>query len=130
MTIDRRRKRRLVNAVHRLVNPIARRLPTQAVLETTGRVSGRPRTTPIGGRLDRGAFWFVSMNGESADYVRNIKANNTVRLRIRSRWWTGRAHLLPDEHADARNEQLTWLNRKVNRTLGTALLTIRIDLDR
>jgi deazaflavin-dependent oxidoreductase (nitroreductase family) len=129
MAIEPRRKRDLVNALHRLVNPIARHRPTQVVLETTGRVSGRPRTTPIGGQLDGDVFWFLSMNGESADYVRNIKANNTVRLRIRNRWRSGRAHLLSDDNADVRNEQLSWLNRTVNRTLGTGSLTIRIDLE-
>ena len=130
MAIDSRRKRHLVNALHRLVNPFARRLPTQAVLETTGRVSGQARTTPIGGHLDGNVYWFVSMNGESADYVRNIKANNTVRLRVRGRWRIGQAHLLRDHDAEAHNGQLSWLNRTANRTLGTGLLTIRIDLDR
>jgi deazaflavin-dependent oxidoreductase (nitroreductase family) len=130
MAIDRRRKRHLVNALHRLVNPIARHVPTQVVLETMGRISGQPRNTPIGGHLDGDVFWFVSMNGESADYVRNIKANNSVRIRIHSRWRTGQAHLLPDDQADARNRQLSWSNRTVNRTLGTGLLTIRIDLER
>jgi deazaflavin-dependent oxidoreductase (nitroreductase family) len=128
--VNPRRKRHFVNALHRLVNPIARRLPTQVVLETTGRVSGQPRRTPIGGRLDGDVFWFVSMNGESADYVRNIKANNTVRLRVHRRWRSGRAHLLPDDDADAHNAQLSWLNHTVNRTLGTGLLTIRIDLEK
>jgi deazaflavin-dependent oxidoreductase (nitroreductase family) len=130
MAIDPRRKRRLVDALHRVVNPIVRRLPSQVELETTGRVSGQPRNTPIGGRLDGDAFWFVSMNGKTADYVRNIKADNTVRLRIHGRWRTGRAHLLPVDDVDARNAQLSWLNRTVNRTLGTDLLTIRVDLER
>jgi deazaflavin-dependent oxidoreductase (nitroreductase family) len=129
MAIDPRHKRHLVNALHRFVKPIARRLPPQVLLETTGRVSGQPRITPIGGRLDGDVFWFVSMNGESADYVRNIKANNTVRLRVHSRWRTGRARLLPDADADVHNAQLSWLNGTVNRTLGTGLLTIRIDLE-
>jgi deazaflavin-dependent oxidoreductase (nitroreductase family) len=130
MAIDPRPKRRLVDALHRLVNPIARRLPRQVQLETTGRVSGQPRNTPIGGRLDGDVFWFVSMNGESADNVRNIKANNAVRLRIDGHWRTGLAYLLPDDNTHPHNAQLSWLNRTVNRTLGTDLLTIRIDLER
>lgn len=100
------------------------------MLQTTGRVTGEPRNTPIGGRLEGDVFWSVSMNGLSADYVRNIQADNIVRLRIHGRWRTGRAHLLPDDDADARNAQLSWLNRTVNRTLGTDLLTIRVDLER
>jgi deazaflavin-dependent oxidoreductase (nitroreductase family) len=122
-------KRHLVDMLHRIVNPVARRLPTQVVLETTGRVSGEPRRTPIGGRTDGNVFWFVSMNGGSANYVRNIEADNAVRIRINGRWRTGRAHLLPDDDAAARNSHLSWLNSTVNRKLGTDLLTIRVDLD-
>ena len=122
-------KRRLVDAVHRIVNPVARRLPSQVVLETTGRISGQPRRTPIAGRAIGNKFWFVSMNGEDSNYVRNIKANNTVRIRIRGRWRMGRAHLLPDDDAHARNAQLSWVNRTANSMLGTELLTIRVDLD-
>ncbi len=123
-------KRRLVDAFHRIANPIARRLPSQVVLETTGRVSGQPRRTPIGGRLDGDAFWFVSMHGTRSNYVRNIKADNAVRVKIDGRWRTGTAHLLPDDDADARNSQMTWVNRTANSKLGTELLTIRVDLDR
>jgi deazaflavin-dependent oxidoreductase (nitroreductase family) len=123
-------RRRAVDALHRIANPIARRLPSQVVLETTGRVSGRPRHTPIGGRLDGETFWFLSMHGDSSNYTRNIKADNNVRVRIVGRWRTGRAHLLPDDDARARNAQLSWVNRTANSGLGTELLTIRIDLDR
>jgi deazaflavin-dependent oxidoreductase (nitroreductase family) len=122
-------KRHLVDGVHRIVNPIAVRLQTQVVLETTGRITGQPRRTPIGGRLAGDAFWFVSMNGEAANYVRNIKADDRVRIRIRGRWRTGRANILPEDDAIARNAQLSWANRTANRTLGTELLTIRVDLD-
>ncbi|MFL6085345.1 MAG: nitroreductase/quinone reductase family protein [Mycobacterium sp.] len=123
-------RRRAVDALHQIANPIARRLSSQVVLETTGRVSGRPRHTPIGGLLDGETFWFVSMHGDSSNYTRNIKADNNVRVRIGGRWRTGRAHLLPDDDARARNAQLSWVNRTANSGLGTELLTIRIDLDR
>jgi deazaflavin-dependent oxidoreductase (nitroreductase family) len=122
-------KRRAVDALHRIANPIARRLPSQVVLETTGRVSGQPRHTPIGGRLDVDTYWFVSMHGESSNYLRNIKADNNVRVRIRGRWRTGRAHLLPDDDAEARNAQFPWINRTANSQLGGELLTVRIDLE-
>jgi hypothetical protein len=70
------------------------------------------------------------MHGDSSNYTRNIKADNNVRVRIGGRWRTGRAHLLPDDDARARNAQLSWVNRTANSGLGTELLTIRIDLDR
>jgi hypothetical protein len=62
--------------------------------------------------------------------VRNIKSDNAVRVRIHGRWRTGRANLLPDDDAQARNAQFSWVNRTANSSLGTELLTIRIDLDR
>lgn len=123
-------KRRAVDALHRIANPIARRLPGQVVLETRGRVSGQPRHTPIGGRLDGDTFWFVSMYGETSNYMRNIRADNRVRVRIDGRWRTGRAHLLPNDDAHARNAQFSWVNRTANSGLGSELLTMRIDLDR
>jgi deazaflavin-dependent oxidoreductase (nitroreductase family) len=122
-------KRRLTDVLHRIASPIARSLPSQVVLETTGRLSGKRRRTPIGGHLDGDVFWFVSMNGDSSNYVRNIKANNMVRLRTHGRWRTGRAQLLPDDDARARNSTLSWVNRTANSALGTDLLTIRVDLD-
>ncbi len=123
-------KRRRVSFFHRhIANPITRRLPTQVLLETTGRVSGQPRRTPIGGRLDGTAFWLVSDHGEASDYVRNIKANNRVRLRIRGRWRAGTAFLLPDDDPYARLATLPRFNSSMVRALGTDLLTVRIDLD-
>lgn len=130
MTTTQERKRRRVGFFHRrIANPVTRRLPTQVLLETTGRVSGRPRRTPIGGRLDGRAFWLVSDHGQASDYVRNIKADNRVRLRIRGRWRTGTATLLPEDDPQARLAKLPRFNSSIVRALGTELLTIRIDLD-
>jgi deazaflavin-dependent oxidoreductase (nitroreductase family) len=125
------RKRRRVSFFHRhIANPITRRLPTQMLLETTGRISGQPRRTPIGGRLEGAAFWLVSDHGESSNYIRNIKVNNRVRVRIRGRWHTGTAFVLPDDDPHARLATLPHFNSSMVRALGTDLLTVRIDLDR
>jgi hypothetical protein len=60
------RKRRRVSFFHRhIANPITRRPPTQVLLETTGRISGHQRRTPIGGRLDDTTFWLVSDHGDA-----------------------------------------------------------------
>lgn len=122
-------KRLVVQNTQRyLVNPVGRRLPV-VMLETTGRKSGQPRLTAIGGRLIDNQFWLVSEHGEHSDYVRNIKANPAVRLRIRDQWRTGTAHLLPDDDARARLQQLPRGNSAVVRAVGTELLTLRVDLD-
>ncbi|MEV0466062.1 nitroreductase/quinone reductase family protein [Nocardia tengchongensis] len=113
----------------RVGNPILGRLPIQTLLETTGRVSGQPRVTPIGGRRTGNSFWLVSEFGTRSQYVRNIEADNRVRLRLRGRWLTGTAHLMPDDDPIARLRSLPRANSTAVRIVGTDLLSIRIDLD-
>ncbi|TGZ17363.1 nitroreductase [Streptomyces sp. S816] len=122
------RKHHIVTSFQRRLNPLIRRLPLQTVLETTGRVSGVPRRTPVGGRRVGGAFWLVSEFGHRSQYVRNIEADPRVRVRIAGRWHDGTAHLLPDDDPRARLRGLPRLNSTAVRALGTDLLTIRVDL--
>ena len=114
-------------------------LPGYALLETTGRMTGKPRHTPVGhGRIGK-QFWLVAEHGMKAGYVRNIERDPHVRLKLReglrTRWHSGIAHLLSDD--DPRERQ-RWLashlpssggNARVVRLFGTQLLTVRIDLD-
>lgn len=121
---------RAVTAIQRRVgNPILRRLPTQQLLETVGRVSGQPRITPIGGRRIGKEFWLVSEFGDKSQYIRNIKADNRVRVRLHGHWHTGTAHVLPDDDPRARLRALPKANSAAVRLVGTDLLTVRIDLD-
>ncbi|KAF0958492.1 nitroreductase/quinone reductase family protein [Rhodococcus sp. T7] len=122
-------KRRIVTQFQRHVaNPLTARLSGQTLLETTGRVSGQPRVTPIGGRRTGTEFWLVSEFGEKSNYIRNIRANNAVRLRIHGRWHTGTATPLPDDDTRVRLAQLPRMNSTAVRAVGTDLLTVRIDL--
>jgi deazaflavin-dependent oxidoreductase (nitroreductase family) len=113
--------------------------PGYALLETTGRKTGKPRRTPVGDGRIGNEFWIVAEHGMNASYVRNIASNPGVRLKLReglrSRWHSGTAHLLPDDNP---RERQRWLagrlpssaaNAAVVRLLGTQLLTVRIDLD-
>jgi len=120
---------RLTTAVQRYVaNPLMRRLPFHTLLETTGRVSGLPRRTPVGGRRVGDSFWLVSEFGERSQYVRNIQAYPRVRVRVGGRWHAGTAHLLPEDDPIARLRTLPRYNSAAVRALGTNLLTIRVDL--
>jgi deazaflavin-dependent oxidoreductase (nitroreductase family) len=123
---------------NKLVNPIMRRLldhglapRTHALLETTGRKSGRPRRVPLGNGLRGSTFWIVTEHGHAADYVKNIQRDPHVRVKVGRRWREGTAHLLPEDDVAAR---LRFLRRPVNdalvRLVGTEHLTIRVDLDR
>jgi deazaflavin-dependent oxidoreductase (nitroreductase family) len=123
-------KYRVATAFQRRFNPLMRRLPLQTVLETTGRTSGLPRRTPVGGRRVGDSFWLVSEFGERSQYVRNLKADPRVRVRLRGRWHTGTAHLLPDDDPIARLRALRTLNSVAVRAVGAGLLTVRVDLDR
>jgi deazaflavin-dependent oxidoreductase (nitroreductase family) len=112
----------------RLANPLMRLVPTQTLLETTGRKSGKPRRTPVGGSRVGEEFWFVSEFGEKSQYVKNLKANPNVRVRLRGRWHNGTAHLMPDDDPHERLRSLPQFNSFGVRTFGTNLLTIRVDL--
>lgn len=112
-----------------VANPVMRRVPAQTLLETTGRKSGEPRHTPLGGKRIGDQFWFVSEFGEQSQYVRNIAANPRVRVRLRGRWRSGTAHLMPDDDAHARLRELPSFNSFGVRTFGTNLLTVRVDFD-
>lgn len=129
----RRKQRRVAWVQRNIANPINRRLapfiPGQAVIETTGRKTGQPRHTPVGGRLEDGAFWVVSAHGEHSNYVRNMIADPRVRVQVRGRWHTGTARLLPDDDPHERLRRLPTANGAVVRLLSTDLLTVRIDLD-
>ena len=130
-TVSRFVTNRLVNPV---VRPLVKRgvLPSRqtAILETTGRRSGRPRQTPVGNGLRGEQFWIVTEHGWSAMYVKNIQAAPRVRVYAEGRWRPGTAEILPDDDPIAR---LRWLRRPGNDTMlrfvGTEQLTIRVDLD-
>jgi deazaflavin-dependent oxidoreductase (nitroreductase family) len=113
--------------------------PGYALLETIGRSTGRPRRTPVGDGRSGDVLWIVAEHGTQAGYVRNIARNPRVRVLVReglrTRWRTGTATTLPDD--DPRERQRAFsrgrpgraLNAFVVRTMGTELLTVRIELD-
>ncbi|MFD5627835.1 MULTISPECIES: nitroreductase/quinone reductase family protein [unclassified Streptomyces] len=122
-------KFRVVTSLQRRVgNPVMKLLPFQTLLETTGRKSGLARRTPVGGRRIGREFWIVSEYGEKSQYVRNIKADPRVRVRVKGHWHEGTAHLLPQDDARARLRSLPRLNSTAVRAVGTNLLTVRVDL--
>jgi deazaflavin-dependent oxidoreductase (nitroreductase family) len=141
-------KWRVVHAFQvRLLNPPLKALMARgfvprhyALLETIGRKSGQPRSTPVGDGLLEGTFWIVAEHGRRAGYVRNIEANPRVRVKVRhgllgSRWHTGSAHVMEDDDPRERQRMLAATSRgrarnaAAVRAMGTDLLTIRIDLD-
>jgi deazaflavin-dependent oxidoreductase (nitroreductase family) len=148
-------KRRLLRFQNRVFNRPAHFLlsrglapPTYALLETTGRRTGRARQIPVANGLHGDTFWLIAGLGEQAQYVRNIRANPRVRIKARParlrdglamRWRSGTAHLMPEDDADRRHRrigqgrpgyQLDGIALRALASLGSGqMLTIRIDLD-
>ena len=137
--IVRRLQKYLINPPVRALFALGLAPPSYALLETTGRSSGKPRRTPVGNGLDDDTFWLITELGRRAQYVKNIQASPKVRVRVRRgvrhQWRRGIAHILADDDSRARQRTLCRgkPGRKLNafalRALGTDMLTIRIDLE-
>jgi deazaflavin-dependent oxidoreductase (nitroreductase family) len=134
----RSRKYRVITGLERLNNRMTRFALQRgiaprafALLETTGRTSGLPRHTPVGNGLAGDTFWLIAAHGTQADYVRNLQANPTVRMKIGRQWRSGTAVLLPDDDPAARSRTLPYQwDAAIGRLMASGPLTIRIDLDR
>jgi deazaflavin-dependent oxidoreductase (nitroreductase family) len=109
-----------------------------AILETRGRRSGRLRRTPVGNGRRGDTFWIIAEHGERAGYVRNLRRDPRVRVRmrigLRYRWVPGVAEVMPDDDVLARQRQIIrWhplraLNAVNVRVLGADLVTVRVRL--
>lgn len=134
----RTRKYRLITRMERVNNRMTRWLLRRgrglkafALLETTGRVTGLPRHTPIGNGLAGDVFWLIAAHGMQADYVRNILRTPRVRVKVGGRWRCGTAHLLPGDDVGHRSRTLPYRwDAAIGRLMATTPVTIRIDLDR
>ena len=122
-------KRQIVHTLQKyLFNPPIKVLfamgvgpPGYALLETTGRKTGKARRIPVGDARVGGRFWIVAEHGMKAG--------------LRAHWHTGTAYVLSDDDPRARQRWLTGqlpssaANAAAVRLFGTDLLTVRIDLD-
>ncbi len=66
------------------------------LLTTTGRKSGKPRVVPLQYEEIDGKFYLGSSRGEQADWVRNIRADPRVDVRVKARRFAGRADITTD----------------------------------
>ena len=66
------------------------------LLTTTGRKSGRPRVVPLQYEENDGRYYLGSSRGVEADWVRNIRANPKVEVRVKSRRFSGTAVVVTD----------------------------------
>lgn len=82
-------------ALNTLTVHIAGYAPWWVLLETTGHRTGKRRLTPLAnGPFNGATLALISVYGDSAAFVKNIRANSTVRIKRRGRWHEGTAELL------------------------------------
>jgi deazaflavin-dependent oxidoreductase (nitroreductase family) len=136
--VTERFQKSVLNPLDKLAFALRIPPPGDALLETTGRHTGRPRVTPVCDGLQGDTFWIIAQQGSGADYVRNIRANPRVRVKAslsRTGWWAGTAHVLDEDDAEERLRILSRSNRwrrlclQASSAIGTSPLTVRIDLD-
>jgi deazaflavin-dependent oxidoreductase (nitroreductase family) len=104
-------------------------VPGHAIVETTGRLTGKRRRTVVGCHADHGSVWVVAEQGRHAGYVRNLEAHPDVRLRIGRRWRPATATVVDGDDPVARlatfgNDKHAALVQKA----GTDLLSLRFDV--
>lgn len=75
-------------------------------LTTIGRASGEPREIEIWFGLDRDTLYMLSGGGERSDWVKNLRRERRVSVRIGDSAFTGRARIVTDDEEDARARRL------------------------
>ncbi|WP_197694653.1 nitroreductase family deazaflavin-dependent oxidoreductase [Mycobacterium sp. 852002-51971_SCH5477799-a] len=97
---DARRVTRPLRAIHQLWFAVWMPMNV-AALTTTGRKSRKPRTTFVRAYRDGDKAYLVSIGGEHALWLNNIRANPEVTLRFRRDTLSGTAR---DPHNDAERQ--------------------------
>ena len=69
-------------------------------LQTTGRASGRPRTIEIWFAVDGTRMYLLAGGRDSAHWVRNLRADPAVRVRVGGRTLDGTARTVEGEASD------------------------------
>ena len=71
-----------------------------AYLTTAGRKTGRPHRIEIWFALSDGRVYLLSGGGDGADWVKNIRKDRRVRVRVGSRSVAGRARIITAKRED------------------------------
>jgi deazaflavin-dependent oxidoreductase (nitroreductase family) len=75
-------------------------------LTTTGRRTGNPHEIEIWFGAEDGVVYLLSGLGDQADWVRNLQADERVRLRIGTETWQTTARVVVEADEDARARRL------------------------
>lgn len=104
-------------------------------LQTTGRVTGRPRTIEIWFAADGARLYLLAGGREGAYWVRNLRADPSVRVRLGGRTIGGRARTVEDDPIEGRARRLLatkyqgWREGEPLSAWAAGSLPVEIDLD-
>ena len=82
-----------------LMRPLFSLLPVPrgfALLTVTGRRSGRPRQRPVRAVRRDNALYVVAMMGERSDWLRNVRKEPRVHVKVRGTRYAGQAREMAD----------------------------------
>ena len=77
---------------------------------------------------DGSTVWIVAIHGEQADYVKNLRRDPHVRIRIAGRWHDALAEAVEGDDVAVRTKMWNRTDRAFGRLLGTSLLTVKATL--
>jgi deazaflavin-dependent oxidoreductase (nitroreductase family) len=77
-------------------------------LTTQGRVSGRPHEIEIWFALDGQTLYLLSGGGDRSDWVRNLRAEPAVTVRVRDTTYSATARLVEDGEESERGRGLVF----------------------
>jgi deazaflavin-dependent oxidoreductase (nitroreductase family) len=77
-------------------------------LTTTGRRTGNPHTIEIWFAVEGEVVFLLAGGGDASDWVRNLRANPTVGLRMGDRDMIARARVVEEAEEDGRARELVY----------------------
>ena len=104
-------------------------------LTTTGRKSGNPHEIEIWFGIDGGSLYLLSGGGDDSDWVRNLRVNPNVTVRVARQNFTGIARIVNDEKEELTARHMLagkyqgWKEGRKLSDWGRTALVVAIDLD-
>ena len=105
-------------------------------LTTTGRRTGQPHTIEIWFGSEGGSKIFLLSGGrDRSDWVKNLRADPSVHIRIGDREWNGKARLVEDQDEESLVRRLLaskyqgWREGRRMTGWATTALPVAIDLE-
>ncbi len=102
---------------------------------TTGRRTGKPHQIEIWFGADGSTIYLLSGGGDRSDWVKNLRVEPAVHVRIANREWQAKARVVEDRDEDARARRLLaakyqgWKEGKPMSGWATTATSIAIDLE-